>query len=135
MTKIFAAVVTAGWLAISALGQSNVTAVIPFAFYVGNTKLPAGTYQIVTVGKVVQITNLTIRDKATAFYPVPIIKPQGSPQLSGLVFYAYGRDHFLSEMWASGNPVGLAVPKSELQSELGRQKQSIRIDSQAIAFR
>jgi hypothetical protein len=127
---------TAVWLCISALsamGQSAQSLQIPFEFYVGDSKLPAGSYQIAIVGSAVRITNIAMRDKAVAFNPIPITRPDGSPRTGGLVFYTYGRNHFLSEIWVMGSESGLSVPKPEFQAELARKKQSIRIESQAIA--
>ena len=133
MTKLFAAALISVWLAIPAIAQSAVTVDIPFTFYVGGTKLPAGYYEIATTGRVVRITNLATRSKAAAFSPVSITRRHGAEQVGGLVFHAYGQDLFLAEMWPMGSLSGLSVPKSDFQSELTRKKQSIRIVSQSVS--
>ena len=134
MTKILAAAISLGLMATSGLAQSTVTVRIPFAFYVGETKLPAGSYVIdAERPQVVRITNTSTRNVDAAFNTVAITRPGMSNQPGGLVFYRYDRNYFLSEIWTSGNSTGHLVPKSAFQLELSRVTPSIRIESLSIA--
>ena len=134
MTKIFAATITAGVMAISAMAQPTVTASIPFAFYVGDTKLPAGSYEIETVRpQVLRIKDTATHNVAAAFNPVMITRPEASQRPGSLVFYRYGSDYFLSEMWLAGSSTGRLVPRSDLQLALGRKTPPIRIESLTVS--
>ena len=134
MTKIFAATITAGVMAISAMAQPTVTANIPFAFYVGDMKLPAGSYEIETVRpQVLRIKNASTHNVAAAFNPVPITRPEAPGRPGRLVFYRYGVSYFLSEMWPAGSSTGRLVPRSDFQLELARKTLPIRIESLTVS--
>jgi hypothetical protein len=130
MTKIFASTIAAGLMSIAAMAQPTVTAHIPFAFYVGNTKLPAGSYEIETgMSKILRIKDVSTRNLAVAFNPVLITRPTALVQPGKLVFYRYGNNVFLSEMWPPGDLTGRLVPRTGLELELARQIQPVRIES------
>jgi hypothetical protein len=95
---------------------------IPFQFYAGNTKLPAGKYQIHMLGD----SNLSV---------VEISKPDGSiavllqvrdaeanstPPKSQLVFNRYGDKYFLEELFDEGQSSGSQVLESSYEKRLGR---------------
>src|SRR5438105_2958739 len=134
MRNILAAAISLGLMAVLGMAQSTVTVRIPFTFYVGDTKLPAGSYAIdAERPQVVRITNTSTRNVDAAFHPVSITRPGLSDQPAGVVFYRYGRNYFLSEIWTSGNSTGRLVPRSAFQLELSEKTPSIRIESLTIA--
>ena len=129
MTKIFAAAIVLGLLAVPAMAQSAVTAQIPFAFYVGDKMLPAGPYIFESLtAHTMRITNTNTRDGATVLTPIPI--GEREPVRSNkIVFRRYGNDSFFTEMWWAGYSSGRSTWKTDLEATLARRVPSIRIES------
>jgi hypothetical protein len=95
---------------------------IPFQFHAGNTKLPAGKYQIRMLGD----SNLSL---------IEISKPDGSvavllqvrgaeanstPGKSELVFNRYGNRYFLEKLFDEGQSSGSQVIESSYEKRLGQ---------------
>jgi hypothetical protein len=95
---------------------------IPFQFHAGNTKLPAGKYQIRMLGD----SNLSL---------IEISKPDGSvavllqvrdaeanstPRKSELVFNRYGDKYFLEKLFDEGQSSGSQVLESSYEKRLGK---------------
>ncbi len=95
---------------------------IPFQFHAGNTKLPAGKYQIRMLGD----SNLSL---------IEISKPDGSvavllqvrdaganstPGKSELVFNRYGNRYFLEKLFDEGQSSGSQVIESSYEKRLGK---------------
>src|SRR2546421_11018984 len=110
MTKIIAATLALGLMAATAMAQSKVVAEIPFAFYVGDTQLPAGSYVIKAVNA--SASRISSESLSVAFIPNQIRNPSQQPAAK-LVFNLYGSDYFLSEIWTGDGSTGMAVQKSK----------------------
>jgi hypothetical protein len=123
MRKIGILSLVFGFLALLLLPQAVsaqadvVTIDIPFAFMVGNTMLPAGTYQITKVkdGNY-RIANLKGDQKAmfmteTATNPTPVAS-------FTLMFNAYGDKYYLSKFFHQGMTVGDALRQTAAEKEL-----------------
>jgi hypothetical protein len=79
-----------------------VSGIVPFDFYVGNKKLPAGTY---VVSSIINDGAAQVLDKALTIPDANC----NSDSTGELVFNVYGEEHFLSEVQWSGYTVS-AVP-------------------------
>jgi hypothetical protein len=123
MRKIGILSLVLGFLALLLLPQAVsaqadvVTIDIPFAFLVGDTMLPAGTYQITKIkdGNY-RIANLKGDQKAmfmteTATNPTPVAS-------FTLMFNAYGDQYYLSKFFHQGMTVGDALRQTAAEKEL-----------------
>ena len=103
--------------ALSTYAQSLVKAAVPFAFTVGRTEMPAGTYEISSVSRSV----ITIRDANTGKAILSFVgseRAHGSNGLPQLVFRKYGSRYFLSQVSRGyGNDV-MELPTSKLEREI-----------------
>jgi hypothetical protein len=106
-------------MATAAVGQSNpavLKADIPFPFVVADHTLPAGHYEVSTLGD--QTIRIVNSHEQGAF--VLTSKMSGrTPENSGkLVFYRYKGSYFLAQVWGAGSAAGRAVYKSPAEKEL-----------------
>lgn len=99
----------------NALGQgSDVRAKIPFDFIVGNTTLPAGSYEITPV-----FTDaIAISNSEASHAVLSMVSADSTQSRSGavLVFQKHGSSYFLCEIL--GGPSGklnVALPESKLE--------------------
>jgi hypothetical protein len=102
------------------IGSLEVT--IPFQFYVGNAKLPAGKYVIRTVDN----TDLTFMEissadgSTSALFEVRDAEANSTPAKSEVIFNKYGDRYFLAKLFDEGNPNGSAVSESHYQKGVGQ---------------
>jgi hypothetical protein len=106
-------------MATVAVGQSNpavLKADIPFPFVVADHTLPAGHYEVSTLGE--QTIRIVNSHEQGAF--VLSSKMSGrAPESSGkLAFYRYQGSYFLAQVWGAGSAAGRAVYKSPAEKEL-----------------
>jgi hypothetical protein len=93
-------------------------AVVPFAFEVGSTHFAPGTYILSKVGEnIVLVQNgkhsvLTMSSHETGLKP---------PATSKVVFYRYGNQYFLREIWRTGDPEYLSCQESKDERSLRRE--------------
>ncbi len=117
---------------VSAHAQSGpLIAKVPFGFYAGDIKLPAGEYRIVAIENgVMKIFN---RDTNTpAIFNTFTVRNLGLEPIPGkLVFHRYGQDYFLSEMWWAGQSVGSKTMSSKREREQAKTAAPARIESVA----
>jgi hypothetical protein len=100
-----------------------VRADIPFNFAVGNKTLPAGTYDVGTIGMRDSKTLLLQSRDANASIMVNSnaaenLKPANKTKL---VFNQYGNRYFLSQIWVNGETRGHQLPKTSREKELARE--------------
>jgi hypothetical protein len=127
MTKILAATLAIGLMATVSMAQTKVVAEIPFEFYVGDTKLPAGAYEIkVTSPTTIRVMSASGSDSVSTLVMSQIRRTSTIGQ-SKLVFTVYGSDYFLSEVWREGGETGRALAKARREMELARQGFPARI--------
>ena len=114
MTKTMAVATIAGLMAMPAMGGTFARVNVPFAFFVGDKELPAGSYEIESVSaNAMRITNLEDNDKVVAFNPIGILRNGTADYRTKLVFTRYGTDYYLSEIWKPGARTGSAIIKSD----------------------
>jgi hypothetical protein len=101
------------------IGGIEVT--IPFQFYAGNAKLPAGKYVIRTVDN----TDLTFMEissadgSTSALFEVREAEANSSPAKSEVIFKKYGDRYFLAKLFDESNPNGSAVSESRYEKSVG----------------
>jgi hypothetical protein len=90
---------------------------IPFAFYVGDKQMPAGTYTLTMVNPaVVVVRTLDWKDGVMVLtHPSSAQKPEEGAKL---LFTKYSEDRiFLKEILPSGGLIGVGIPKSRRERE------------------
>lgn len=138
MKKHTLAVAVALVISLVAAGRSVarprvVSAYIPFQFEVGNSKLPAGQYEVESV----PTGNSTIQSirradgRAAARFSTMITEPRDGNSAPELVFHKYGNDYFLSEIRTGDNHT-LQLFKSRQERESARNQSAVIV---ALAVR
>ncbi|MCC6366969.1 MAG: hypothetical protein IT165_25905 [Bryobacterales bacterium] len=104
----------------SAYAQDRLTAEVPFAFYVGNAKLPAGEYRVERpLANNHYLLNVrAVEEACSAFILGYGTTANKAPETAKLVFTKYADgNYFLSEIWHSDNPAGIHTFKSSRERE------------------
>jgi len=102
--------------ATGAYAQSAVQGNVPFAFKVGQTQLPVGTYRIKaeSTNNTIMIQNCatgkTVMSPAQQEYP--------RTTASKLVFHHLGNQYFLTQIFGAAGSTGMSLPASKLEREL-----------------
>jgi hypothetical protein len=103
---------------------------VPFAFQVGNQTLPAGEYRMQRLSadmRGIELIRQSDGHKTLMATTLPVEQKDGklSPRL---IFYRYGNEYFLNEIWADGAQ-GQRLHKSrrekELASTIGRTEVAV----------
>jgi hypothetical protein len=90
-----------------------------FPFYVGNAKMPAGSYRIIQSENDASILQIQSKDSGhSAFIDfIPTHSAQRHPH-SDVTFHKYGDTEYLNRIWVAGQKYGMKVEptKSELKA-------------------
>jgi hypothetical protein len=101
--------------------SSQMTVSIPFEFYVGDQKLPAGDYKIMqqpgTGTSVLWILGQHVSHSAIFTTPTTNRHPNRN---TSIVFNKYAGDMFLSEAHWRGADIGRKLPMSTIELDLAR---------------
>ena len=109
----------------------SVKVTVPFDFYVGDTMLPAGDYQVATlVNNMVQVGN-PARHLFAAIPTIPVGKVLGEIVSPKLIFTQYGQEHFLSAMWWGNSSLGRMAIVSKREAELAKTIRPVRVEETA----
>jgi hypothetical protein len=92
---------------------------IPFQFYAGDAKLPAGKYVVRMLDntdlKVMEISSAD--DSASALFAVGDTEGP-APRKSELIFNKYGNRYFLTKVFDEGNSEGSVVSESQYEKRV-----------------
>lgn len=105
------------------IGELEVT--VPFQFYAGNAKLPAGKYIL----HMLDNSDLMIMEISTAdgtmsaLFEVENAEANSAPPKSELIFNKYGNRYFLARVFDEGNPDGSRVPESQYEKRVSQATQ------------
>jgi hypothetical protein len=103
-----------------AYAQSSAQANVPFAFNVGSSQLPPGSYRIT-----IEENGLVMIHNSTTFATVLSFGQQESPggKSRKLVFQRLGNLYFLTQIWGEQGSTGLRLraPKPETKLEIASQ--------------
>jgi hypothetical protein len=107
----------------SAIAQTiHVRADVPFNFSVGNRTLPAGAYDIRTIGTDTQLLLLRARDgKSIMVMSGNTAEAFQRAEKTKLVFNRYGSQYFLAEIWVGGATLGRQLPKTSREKEVAKE--------------
>jgi hypothetical protein len=95
---------------------------IPFAFYAGNAKFPAGQYIIrVLDGADTTVMEISSSNGSTStLFEVHSAEANSTPAKSELIFNKYGDSYFLAKLFDEGNASGSAVVESLYEQRVSR---------------
>ena len=95
---------------------------IPFEFYAGTAKLPAGKYVVHMMDNSnLRIMEISSADGATsALFQVQDTRANSAPRTGELIFNKYGDLYFLTSVFDQGNPDGSEVPKSQYEKRVSQ---------------
>ena len=95
--------------------QSAARAKVPFAFKVGTTQMPAGTYNIQNVGANI----VTVRNVQTGTSVLAMGRRESpSKKMDKLIFHHYGSQYFLTEILGSEGSQAMVFPATKREKEL-----------------
>lgn len=98
--------------------QTVLKATVSFAFTVGKTELPAGTYTISSISS----SAIAIGDNNTAKGVLSLVRGEDSSSGSNgspkLVFHKYANRYFLSQVSRGLGHIVMQLPTSKLEKEL-----------------
>jgi hypothetical protein len=95
---------------------------IPFPFYAGNAKLPAGQYTIRPLDNT-DLTMMEIRsvdNSISVLFDVQQTQVNSAPPKNELIFNKYGKLYFLSSLFDENNPNGSKVPESQYEKRVSK---------------
>ena len=97
---------------------------IPFQFYAGSTKLPAGNYVVHMLDnstsdlKIMEISSAN--GSTSALFEVEDTEANPAPRKSELIFNKYGNRYFLAKVFDEGNQDGSRVPQSQYEKRVSQ---------------
>jgi hypothetical protein len=120
MKNLIARILVIGTALAGAVGvnATQITANVPFNFYVGSTVMPQGAYRVDEVSNAGVIALKTMHAaKATTTLNLTGKSLNEPPRL---VFRCYGDTYFLAEIWAGDGSRGHALSHSAREKELAQ---------------
>jgi hypothetical protein len=95
---------------------------IPFQFYAGNAKFPAGKYVIhMFDNSDLKIMEISRADgTSSSLFQVHAAEANSAPGKSELIFKKYGDHYFLEKLFDQGNSSGSQVVESGYETRIGR---------------
>ena len=98
-----------------AYAQTAARADVPFAFNVGNTHMPAGTYKVKRADfNFIVVSNLNTGDTVLSLFQ----RETPSHASHKLIFQHHGNQYFLAEIWGVEGNSGMAMPATKAQREV-----------------
>jgi hypothetical protein len=114
-------------IANSAFAQSGspVSVSVPFDFYVGNKRMPAGNYQISSVNRASFLIRDTTGENIKMLVHAPLVVEAGAGKVTreSLVFNRYGNQYFLREVYAQTSALGKMLYESKAEKNVRRNVQ------------
>lgn len=100
----------------------EVEARIPFSFYAGDAKLPAGRYFVKALGdsnlSVMEITSANGR--TSALFGIRDSEADKRPSKTELIFDKYGKSYYLAKVFEQGDKYGSAVEGSRYETRAAK---------------
>jgi hypothetical protein len=100
-----------------AYAQTAARADVPFAFNVGNTHMPAGTYKVKRAdfdSNFIVVSNLSTGDTVLSLFQ----RETPSHLNHKLIFHHRGNQYFLAEIWGGESNAGMAMPPTKAEREV-----------------
>ena len=119
---------------IGAYAQTAARADVPFAFNVGTTHLPAGTYKIKRADfdtNFIMVSNITTGDTVLSLF-----QRETRRQVSHkLIFHHRGNQYFLAEICGGEGNAGMAMPATKAEQQVEEASSPVRAQNVLIALR
>jgi len=97
--------------------QSAERAYVPFAFNLGTTHMPAGTYKIERAG--IDANFIAVCNLKTGATALSLFRPESPGHVSDkLVFRHVGDHYFLAEIWGAAGSEEMTLPVTKQEREL-----------------
>jgi hypothetical protein len=93
--------------------RSTQMVTIPFDFFVGADKLPAGDYTLRAEDSSAAMRIQSSDQSTGTFFSIRRIEGLKIQNDSKLVFHKYGDDYFLSQVWTAGRATGDQLSKTK----------------------
>jgi len=109
--------------------QNAVTGTVPFAFTVGGSDMPAGTYTISPASESV----IAIRDRDTGKSVLSLVRHDwgvSKDSTPKMVFHKLGNKYFLSQVSCGYGSAPMELPTSKQERELARELRVARTGGQ-----
>jgi hypothetical protein len=111
----------------SAAAQAQTThmkVTVPFEFTAGNVQLPAGDYQVEAMGPWGGLTLSVhnVNSKAGSLVLSNSCRSEKPTTKDKLVFYRYGHEYFLAEVWNRNSFAGSQIKINPRQAELAKNQ-------------
>jgi hypothetical protein len=114
-------------LLMSAAAQAQTThlkVTVPFEFTAGSVQLPAGEYEVTALGPwggpTLSVRN--VHSNAESVVVSNSCRSQKSSTGAKLVFYRYGHQYFLAQVWNRDSFAGSQIQINPRQTELAKNK-------------
>ena len=102
--------------------DNPIQANVPFDFVIGNTRLPAGKYEIRKMDdlaqNVLEISSANGRTRVVFEADDAETRADQAASKTELVFDKVGDQHFLARIWVAGSLSGIEMPKSRMEKRL-----------------
>src|SRR5262245_8149534 len=119
MIMVLGGIVVANQSLAQAQIVGHLKAEIPFSFYVGARRLPAGAYTVTMRDLGAGLMEIRSDDgKSSAFFLTEGRQEKSDPVTSELIFNKYGETIFLSRVIEEGSMDGAQVFKSKLEKSV-----------------
>ncbi len=97
----------------------HVRVMVPFNFIAAGTTLPAGQYDIQTIGSVEKVLAIRNLNSSAGILVLSNSSESSNPSSnSKLVFHRYGNRYFLSQLWVRGYSSGFQVTPASRETEV-----------------
>jgi hypothetical protein len=100
----------------TSFAQDRVKANVPFAFQVGKSSLPAGTYVVSRAAD--HAILIQSRDARSASLSTYSSEEKLRAQSPKMIFHKYGNSYFLAEIWDGSGSSGMQIPETKREKEL-----------------
>jgi hypothetical protein len=117
-----------------AYAQTAARADVPFAFNVGNTHMPAGTYKVKRAdfdSNFIVVSNLNTGDTVLSLFQ----RETPSHASHKLIFHHRGNQYVLAEIWEGEGNSGMAMPATKAEREVEVVSNPVPTQNIEIALR
>ncbi len=101
-----------------AVNAAQITANVPFNFYVGSAVMPQDAYRVAEVSNGAVVALKTMH--ATKAIITSNLTGKSLNETQRMVFHRYGDTYFLAEIWSGDGSIGHALWRSAREKELAQ---------------
>ena len=119
-----------------AQNAGHIAVTVPFEFTAGSKTLPAGDYYVRrSLNGARVVMRIESKDGSTSIYlPTHVAQSAEIQTESKLVFTRYGKELFLSQVWAAGRNTGAELNRTSRERLLQRETASARLKAESVTI-